>query len=47
MRTAIPDAGALEEIVDAVLDINFIAVFRYRWLARGIEETYGTLMQAA
>jgi hypothetical protein len=47
MRPAISDAGALEEIVDAVPDVDFIALFRYRWLARGIVETYGTLMQAA
>jgi type IV secretion system protein VirB4 len=46
MRPAIPDASALEEIVDAVPDVDLITLFRYRWLPRGIEETYGTLMQA-
>jgi hypothetical protein len=47
MRPAISDAGALEEIVDAVPDIELIALFRYRRLASGIEETHWTPMQAA
>jgi hypothetical protein len=47
MRPAIPDTCALEEIVDAVPDVELIASFRYRRLARGIEETYRMPMQTA
>jgi hypothetical protein len=47
MRPAIPDTGALEEIVDAVLDVDFIALLRHWRLARWIEEPCGARRKTA